>query len=86
MHWTGVTFQSSMFKLKEVWEVNGGEICGGKTGYTEEAGLCLASLASIDGEEYIAVTAGARGDHSTEPFHVEDAFLLYNQIMEQSMR
>ena len=27
------------------YTVNGGEILGGKTGYTDEAGLCLASEA-----------------------------------------
>ena len=38
---------------------------GGKTGYTEEAGLCLASYASKDGIDYILVTAGAN-------YHIED--------------
>lgn len=33
--------------------VDGGKILGGKTGYTVEAGLCLASLAQKNGREYI---------------------------------
>ena len=32
---------------------------GGKTGYTEEAGLCLASYASYNDVDYLLVTAGA---------------------------
>ena len=42
--------------------MNGGKIMGGKTGYTDEAGHCLASMAEINGKEYILVTAaGAQG-------------------------
>ena len=42
-HLSGFTFYSSMFKLRDQWELDEGEIVGGKTGYTDEAGLCLAS-------------------------------------------
>ena len=54
-------------------------ICG-KTGYTEEAGLCLASLLSVGGREYILVTAGAPGSHETEPYHIEDALNAAGQL------
>ena len=40
-HPDGFTFRSTMFKYMDSTEVVGGEIIGGKTGYTEEAGLCL---------------------------------------------
>ena len=36
-----------MFKLRDQWELDEGEIVGGKTGYTDEAGLCLASEAIV---------------------------------------
>ena len=55
-------------------------IIGGKTGYTSDAGQCLASLAQVNGTEYILVTAGAQGSPSTEPYHVWDAIQVYNQI------
>ncbi len=61
-------------------EITGGEILGGKTGYTSEAGLCLASLASVNGNEYILVTAHADGTHQTEQFHIMDAVNVYSQI------
>lgn len=79
-HYAGFAFQSSMFSLRANWNLSVGRIIGGKTGYTDEAGLCLASLACIGGEEYIVVTAGADGDHSTEPYHVYDAINIYDQI------
>lgn len=78
----GFTFHSTMFKYMDSTEVTGGEILGGKTGYTEEAGLCLASLAQVNGKEYILVTAKANGTHQTEQFHILDAINVYSQIGE----
>lgn len=80
VHPEGFTFQSSMFKNMESPTVIGGEIKGGKTGYTDEAGHCLASMAEIDGREYILVTAGWAGNPRTEQYHINDAFLAYNQM------
>lgn len=82
-HLNGFTFYSSMFKLRDQWELDEGEIVGGKTGYTDEAGLCLASEAIVNGRKYIAITVNAEGNHNTEPFHVNDAFYLYNQLQSQ---
>lgn len=82
-HLSGFTFYSSMFKLRDQWELDEGEIVGGKTGYTDEAGLCLASEAIVNGRKYIAITVNAEGNHNTEPFHVNDAFYLYNQLQSQ---
>ncbi len=79
-HPEGFTFFSTMFQYMSTAEVTGGEILGGKTGYTEEAGLCLASLASVNGKEYILVTAKADGSHETEQFHILDAQNVYNQL------
>ena len=82
-HPDGFTFYNSMFKLQENWELNNGEIIGGKTGYTDKAGLCLASEAIVNKQKYIAITVKANGNHNTEPFHVYDAFYLYNQLEEK---
>ena len=57
-----------------------GKILGGKTGYTSEAGHCLASFAEIEGREYIFVSAGASGaDGNTIP-HIQDAVTIYNRV------
>lgn len=82
-HPEGFTFYSSMFSLLDSLDnrgIAGGELLGGKTGYTAEAGLCLASLATVDGKEYILVTAGAKGSHQTPPFNLLDALTVYNRL------
>lgn len=79
-HPQGVTFHSSFLSKLDGSEVRGGNILGGKTGYTSEAGLCLASAAEIHGREYIFVTAGAPGNHSTEQYNITDAVNVYQQL------
>ena len=73
-----------MFKKMDTEDVNNGTIQGGKTGYTEDAKLCLASLAKIDGKEYILVTTNADGNPYTEQFNILDAFTVYNQIFDNN--
>lgn len=80
IHPDGFTFESSMFKEMDSSTVIGGEILGGKTGYTDEAGRCLASLAEIDGRRYILVTAGWAQNPRVEAYHINDAFLGYNAL------
>jgi D-alanyl-D-alanine carboxypeptidase (penicillin-binding protein 5/6) len=82
-HPDGITFQNTMFKKIKSPVISGGNILGGKTGYTDEAGLCLASLAQKDGREYILVTAGAKGNHESEQYNIEDAYTVYNQLGKQ---
>lgn len=79
-HSNGITFNSTMFKNIENPAISGGEILGGKTGYTDEAGLCLASLAKKEGKEYVLVTAGAKGNHRSEQYNIEDAYEVYNKL------
>ena len=80
-HPQGFTMQSTLLSQLDSTALRGGKILGGKTGYTSAAGLCLASLAAIRGKEYILVTAGAQGDHNTEPYHIEDAVKAYRQVV-----
>lgn len=81
VHSGGITFYSTMFKSLSDTSVIDGQIMGGKTGYTDAAGHCLASFAEIDGVEYILVTAGAAGTGSP---HIDDAVKLYNRLGEAS--
>ncbi|MGN7402628.1 D-alanyl-D-alanine carboxypeptidase family protein [Cytobacillus praedii] len=80
LHPDGITFKSSMFKNLNSANLMGEEIIGGKTGYTEQAGLCLASIAEINGREYLLITAGANGNHQTEQYNITDAIEVYKQI------
>jgi D-alanyl-D-alanine carboxypeptidase (penicillin-binding protein 5/6) len=82
-HPKGLTFNSTLFRYLENATVTGGQLLGGKTGYTQEAGQCLASLADIEGEEYILVTAGAPGDQMTEQLHIDDAIKIFDRLGEE---
>lgn len=79
-HPDGITFYSTMFDRLKNPSVNGGEILGGKTGYTGEAGLCLASLAEINEKKYILVTVGAEGNNKTEQYNIADAIAVYDSL------
>lgn len=81
LHPDGITVYSTLFGGMTEEIRNSGLIAGGKTGYTEEAGLCLASFAEIGGETFILITAGAQGSHETEPFHILDAYAVYQNLI-----
>lgn len=76
----GYYLASTLLKEKNDLALNRGTLLGGKTGYTKDAGLCLASIAEIDGELYLLISARANGDPSTEQFNLSDAKMLYNQL------
>ena len=78
VHPDGITYYSTMFKNLPDPSVTGGKILGGKTGFTNEAGLCLASFAEIEGREYIFVSAGAT-ENGGAP-NVQDAVTVYNRV------
>ncbi|MTI57499.1 MAG: D-alanyl-D-alanine carboxypeptidase [Geosporobacter ferrireducens] len=83
IHSGGITFYSTLSKKIDTYEFHGGKILGGKTGYTDEAGLCLASLAEKNGTEYILITAGAPGNPYTEQYHIMDAFTVYKKYIQE---
>lgn len=78
-HPDGITFSSSMIRKIGDRKLLIGEIEGGKTGFTDEAGLCLASVAKIEDEEYILITGGAQGG-SRDQYSAVDALKIYSQI------
>ena len=53
---------------------------GGKTGFTDEAGLCLASYASYNDVDYILVTAGA--DQSLKDQNFVDQKSVFDYFMQ----
>ncbi len=82
-HPSGLFMMSRMFSKLSTSIFKGGQFLGGKTGYTEEAGLCLASLASDGENEYILVTAGAPGGPQTEQTNISDAINLYERFFNE---
>jgi len=74
----GITFSSSAFEKMDAENFVRGKIIGGKTGYTEEAGNCLASLLENNGNEYILITTGAKKTDKEPSSNIVDAFNIYN--------
>ena len=80
LHPDGFTMESTFWSELDGTELRRGKFLGGKTGYTSAAGLCLASAVEVKGKTYIMVTAGAQGNHNTEPYHVDDAVNVCRQL------
>ena len=80
LHPDGFTMESTFWNELDGTELRRGKFLGGKTGYTSAAGLCLASAAEVKGKTYLMVTAGAQGNHNTEPYHVDDAVNVCRQL------
>ena len=89
---TSYEIKSSGFKIKSTLLVYGddlsfagGEIIGGKSGYTLEAQCCLVSVAKMeDGHLYMIISAKAGGDPSEDHFHMNDAKTMYELIASTS--
>lgn len=79
-HPDGISLNSTMFSQLDSKYFEGGSFLGGKTGYTSEAGYCLASLAEINGSEYTLVTVGAGGEYIYDPQNVYDAQKIYQTL------
>lgn len=69
--------QSNMFRNLPNRFFNGGEILGGKTGYTTPAGLCLASTATDGVSEFALVTFNASTTDEAVLPNIQDALTLY---------
>ncbi|MEG2175083.1 MAG: hypothetical protein RR135_06330, partial [Oscillospiraceae bacterium] len=80
LHPDGLLMNSTLRLHMDTPDFAGGMLLGGKTGYTPGAGQCLASLAEVDGVEYVLVTAHALGDNKTQSLHVRDAFSVYQYL------
>ncbi|NLK70438.1 MAG: D-alanyl-D-alanine carboxypeptidase [Clostridiales bacterium] len=77
----GVTMTSTMFNRISGNEVEGVTILGGKTGFTDQAGLCLASIANKNGKEYMLVTANASVDCGVYSANTVDAITVYGNYL-----
>lgn len=74
------TVQSSTSKNIKRYGLSMDYLLGGKTGTTSDAGLCLASIASKNGTNYMLITARAPYDKKA-PYHFYDAKTIYEYFM-----
>ena len=79
-HPEGFTFYSLMFQEMEQSGITSDYILGGKTGYTSDAGLCLASVGTAGDKTYALITAKADGSHDTQPYHILDAVSVFQKL------
>ncbi|MDR0596261.1 MAG: serine hydrolase [Clostridiales Family XIII bacterium] len=81
-HPDGLDLKSTLYQQGEIDMVSDdGEIIGGKTGYTNEAGQCLASYMVKGGEQFILVTAAAKPkDFHKQALHVNDMLDVFSAL------
>lgn len=79
-HESGIWMRSSMFKKLEKEMLTRSYFVGGKTGFTEEAGVCLASVAEHNGTEYLLITLGAGDGTNRVNWQVQDAVAIFDAL------
>ncbi len=73
------TFRNSYSSIINNYELNNDYINGAKTGFTDQAGYCLASIGSYNDLNYLLITAGS--DYETkEPNHLIDSITIYDYV------
>lgn len=80
----GIHLRSTLLQKLDMIEesLTDGVFLGGKTGTTDEAGLCLASAARIRDRDYLLITAKADYTIDGPAYNVIDAVNIYNSINE----
>lgn len=78
-----MTFYSSFRYTAKKYGYDVSSLIGAKTGYTDDAGKCLASTAYDEKNDiyYMSVTCGASTDTS-DAYHIKDNVLLYNYFFD----
>lgn len=70
------TVKSTLIMYSKSYGLDVTDINGAKSGFTDEAGVCLASTATIDGVDYLLVTIGA--DVKNKSNAVRDSLEIYD--------
>lgn len=77
-HKDGIELTSILsMRLDGYFVEGGGDIVGGKTGFTDEAKYTLATKLEYDGKEYICVTAKSDGEFAA----IEDTISVYEKYV-----
>lgn len=77
----GLNFNSTLVKPSEKYHLNIEKIKGAKSGYTKEAGLCLASIAENEGTNYLLLTANSPYENGY-PNHIVDSLNIYTYFFD----
>lgn len=72
---TNLTLKSTIIEKLQPYNIDVSNILGSKTGFTDEAGNCLASIAKINNVKYLFITTKANINNS---YHILDAVKIYD--------
>lgn len=70
-------FKSNLLYFSEKYNLDTSIIKGAKTGYTNEAGLCIVSIAKHNDGCFLLITTGAP-TKNLYPYHIIDSLNIYN--------
>ena len=73
------SMESTVIKSSRIYNVDVSKIIGSKTGFTYDAGQCLAALLNIYDTNFLLITAGAEYKNNL-PNHIIDFNKVYNYI------
>jgi D-alanyl-D-alanine carboxypeptidase (penicillin-binding protein 5/6) len=74
-----ITLESTLIEKSKPYNIDISTIHGSKTGFTDEAGNCLASITKINNVKYLLITTNADIQKS---YHIMDAINIYNYYSE----
>lgn len=74
----GLVLESTLYPYKDILEVD--KIAGSKSGFTKDAGRCLASIATLNGVDYLLVVINASTDQNYSA--VLDSLTIYDYYNE----
>lgn len=74
----GLVLESTLYPYKDILDVD--KIAGSKSGFTKDAGRCLASIATLNGVDYLLVVINASTDQNYSA--VLDSLAIYDYYNE----
>lgn len=75
-HPYGIEMESTISKSESWYGIEIPGMIGGKTGFTYEAGKCLASWSQVNGQTIIIITGDASDDMNSPDHFIDHGFLL----------
>ncbi len=79
-HPNGILLTATLSEGKKEYSLEN-TVSGGKTGYTQGAGLCLATFAETEKQRYVLVTLGAGDGENYPRYNFSDAAILYDHYL-----
>lgn len=76
---TSITFKATYVNSAINGNIDIDYVLGAKTGFTDQAELCFATLVDLNGNEFIIITTGSEKINSYN--HINDNSIIYNELL-----